>query len=584
MNRVAKGICVVLAVAFASLALIESATLARFFTHEALALRAGVEIRPVTLQGAEWFRAMCVASALAWIAIPWILARVDASRSTVNDPIERLDAITGSNWATRLRIALLFVLVIGLALRLWRIAESFWFDEITTLIDYAQYGPGPILGTYFVQSNHVLHTLLSWCAVTMAGVVSEPILRAPAFFAGLAAIGAIVVLVREAALWQQVATRSRMAVGCALAALSPIMVLESVEARGYSMMILFSALASAVLLRGLGRGGVISWIGYAMICVLGVWSHLVFVVVPFSHALVAIWVSLRPRLGTRDRKGGLSLLLAIVLAAITSVTVLAPLFPDLMQIRGEFQALDGNEPSIFSREGFHVLLGLGGAWSIKASILPLFIVLVGIAGLRMDSARRIPLAVTLLGLPILALGTELGGGWMYARFALFALPGIFLAMTMGAFDSAHFLIHRRVDATRVRALTAGGAILIAAFWVDSLYKLPAKQPIRDAVLFAQEQSNPGDKIASVGLADNVVAYYALAAGLEIHDAGMGGSEIDSIPPDIHWLIAIYPRSVTDAGNRSLDESWTLVRTFPGWVDWDNGDVLVYRRDRQAQPQ
>lgn len=64
-----------ISLACAALAMIDTEVLARFFTHQYLASRAGVEIRPVTRQGAEWFRTMCVLSAVVWAITAWILAR-----------------------------------------------------------------------------------------------------------------------------------------------------------------------------------------------------------------------------------------------------------------------------------------------------------------------------------------------------------------------------------------------------------------------------------------------------------------------------------------------------------------------------
>ena len=570
-----------LSLGFAAIALIDTEVLARFFTHKYLASRAGIEVRPVTRQGAEWLRAMCAVSAVAWAVAVWVLARSVRRNEGASTPSnDALNLIQKSPATPRLRFALFCALSVGLIERLWRISESLWFDEISAMIDYAQYGPGAILGTYFVQSNHVLHTLLSWCALAIAGGASEPLLRMPAILAGIASIGAIVALVREAALWQGVQTRARMSLVCGIAALSPIMVLESVEARGYSMMILFAALASWMFLRALRIGSPLSWIAYAILCALGVWSHLVFVVLPFSHGVIGAWLVIRPRAKTDDRMRGRAVILALTLAGITTITLLAPLLPDLLRIRREFQALDGNEPTIFSVEGLHVLLGIGGAWTPLAALPGIGLFVIGFFGARRDPTRRMPLAVTLLGLPILIIGTELGGSWMYARFALFALPGIFLAITLGAFDVARFLRERDANALRVNRALILGAFAIAALWTESLASLPPKQPIRDAVFFIRNQDPSISAIGSAGLADNVVAYYGILAGLDVQSVGVGGMTIDELPTNIQWMIVLYPRSIAIGASKVLNENWTLVKNFSGWVDWGNGDVLVYRRSAE----
>ena len=570
---------VAISLAFAALAMIDTEVLARFFTHQYLASRAGLEIRPVTRQGAEWFRTMCALSALVWAVTVWMLARSVLKNKSVATPSNpALDFTVKSPATSRIRFALFCAISVGVIERIWRISESLWFDEISALIDYAQYGPGAIIGTYFVQSNHVLHTLLSWCALSIAGAASELVLRIPAFLAGIASIAAIVALVREAALWQGAPTRARMSLVCGLAALSPIMVLESVEARGYSMMILFAALASWMFLRAVRIGSHMSWVAYAILCALGIWSHLVFVVLPISHGVIAAWMIIRPRPSTKDRIRGCAAILALTLAGITTITLLAPLLPDLLRIRREFQALDGNEPTIFSVEGMHVLLGLGGAWTPLAALPGVVLLIIGLFGARRDPFRRMPLAVTLLGLPILIIGTELGGSWMYARFALFALPGIFLAITLGAFDVAQFLRQRNTNAATANRVLILGAFAIAAIWIESLASLAPKQPIRDAIVSIRNHNPSTSEIASLGLADNVVAYYGIVAGLNVQSVGVGGVMIDEVPSNIQWMIVLYPRSIAVGASKVLNENWTLAETFPGWVDWGNGDVLVYRRN------
>ncbi|MSR44903.1 MAG: hypothetical protein EXS15_06065 [Phycisphaerales bacterium] len=561
----------VIALLFAGLALLDTAFLARFFTHEVLAKHAGVAVRAVTIEGAQWFRVNCVLSAVAWVTCGIFLVRQTRPLPRAHGPTDTRDGRV----ALRAVFALVSVVVLGVALRVDRIAESFWFDEICALVDYGQYGPGAIMGTYFVQSNHVLHTLACWVVMKIAGGVSEPLLRAPAFGAGLASIVAIAMLMRECARWRRVSTQplNIMSVGIAggiaagIASLLPILVLESVEARGYSMMILFSALASWQFLSAWRMHSPVRWLCYALVCVLGVWSHLACVALPLSHGVIALWLIVCPRQGAADRRDGVAALSALVLAAITTITVLSPLLPDLLRIRREFQALDGNEPSMLSLEGFHILLGIGGAWTVWAALPGVALVIIGIAGCRRDIHRRIPLAVTLVGLPMIVVGTELAGSWMYARFALFALPGLICAMTFGAWDLSWMK----------RSALACGAFATAALWIISLKTLPPKQPIRDAVDFIRAQDPALTTIASVGLEDNVVIYYGVLAGLDVSNAGSSDESFDSITAETNWLVLLYPRSLTSHTRLGIAQDWQLVVTFPGWVDWNNGDVSVYRR-------
>lgn len=574
MTRLQWLTVTMVAAVFVVLAMVPTESWAHFFTHPLLAERAGVEVRPQTVAGAQLLRIMSAAAALLWLAIGPLISRQCRPERTAQQaqpahhkPSFEMKPATWHRW----QYVLGAILFLGLIERTWRMLESFWFDELAALIDYAQYGPGAIMGTYFVSSNHVFNTLLNWATIKIAGGVTEPTLRLPAFIAGLAAIGAMAILAREVARWSGRHSNGIVSLAIAVAAASPIMVLESVEARGYSMVVFFAALSSTLLLKGWRRASTGALLGYSIITALGVWTHLVFVALPIGHAVVAAFYLTRP--GVRWR--GVAGLLAIALAAITSIALLAPLLPDLLRIRREFLALDGNEPTLISAEGLRVFLGLGGAWSWVA--LPgVALFAIGLVGAMRESDRRVPILVTLLGLPILIIGTSALGSWMYARFALFALPGALLAICLGALDVRQFAAtHSHRHKWAIRAAILAGLTVIMAWYAD-LSGMPPKQPIRDGVAFVRDNSDERTVIASAGLPDNVVAYYGILAKRNVINAGAGGSQLDSLSPQPQWLIVIYPRSLTQEAQAAIARDWILAAEFDGWVDWNNGNVLVYR--------
>ena len=556
------------AILFGALAAIDTQSLAQWFTHPLLAERSGVAIREVSWQGAQWFRIACVVAACAWVVLPRVICRLCASATPA-----RTDPDAGATTRIRLRWVLFVVIALGLALRLQRMGESFWFDELAALLDYAQYGVGPVIGSYFVQSNHVLHTVATAVVVDVADGANEILLRIPALLAGVLVIGAFARLGIEAARWRTAtlpaqATEFALAALCAACgALLPICILESVEARGYSMVILFAALATALLLRAWRTASPLALCAYGVVCALGVWTHLTFIALPMGHAVVAL---ARRRDRTTRRQAAMTLL-ALALAGATAMAMLSPLLPDLLRIRGEFRALDGNEPSLLSAEGLRILLGLGGSWWLDA-IPGLALALIGVAHTGRDRCRGVPLALALAGVPLIVLGTALGGSWMYARFSLLALPGVALAISMGALDMAALARTRQ----RHRLLIVGAAALVL-MWSSTSLLLPPKQPIRDAVDFVDAHASPGATIACAGLPDNVPAYYGLLLGHTIADAGVGGCDLASVSPAPDWLIVLYPRSVGPAASEALSRGWDLAAKFEGWVDWDNGAVLVYKR-------
>ena len=569
-----RALWVVIALAFAAAACIDTGTLAAWFTHPLLADRAGVPVRDVTLRGAVWFRVACAIAAFAWIACPIALARL--AREPQLSPTPRATDRLLPRSLVRVLMAMVGV---GLALRMLRVGESFWFDELSALLDYAQYGVGPSMGTYFVQSNHVLHTMATAIAVEWASGANEVLLRAPALIAGVLLIPAWWWLGSEAVRWRSRPCSEHALIhlvpSCcaACAALMPICVLESVEARGYSLVMLLAAVAGASLLRAMRIGSTNSYCVYAAACALGVWTHLTFVALPAGHALVLLLRACAnsPQRLRDARRGAVGSLIALLLASSTALALLAPLMPDLLRIRGEFRALDGNEPTLLSPEGGRILLGVGGSWWLDA-FPGVSLAIIGIAGMRRDRCRALPVALALAGLPLMVVGTALCGSWMYARFALFAAPGAALAISYGA-----LAIAERARSRRARQLCALGALALSLMWVSTSVLLPPKQPIRDAIAFVHEHAAPDAAIACAGLPDNVPAYYGILVGRTIADAGSGGSALGELTPSPEWLIVLYPASLQASASAALAQEWELSERFAGWVDWSNGDVCVYRR-------
>ncbi len=231
--------------------------------------------------------------------------------------------------------------------------------------------------------------------------------------------------------------------------------------------------------------------------------------------------------------------------------------------------------SVLGTEGWHALLQLGGSWYAWAALPGLVLIIIGVAWRRPDERTRMPglgdaAAITLLGLPLFAAVVTVAGSWMYARFALFSVPGAVLLMAAGI---------DRLWSWRRAAGLAAAAVMVACSVADLLIR-PPKQPLRDAALHVRERLEPGQRVLIVGLAHQVMDAYmadlqpawSLLHGVDLE------RQLEVAEPA--WVIVYYPQRFT-ADRRAVlaDRGFVLERTFPGWVDWDNGDVLVWARPR-----
>ena len=422
------------------------------------------------------------------------------------------------------------LVVVGLLVRATRITESLWYDEIAAWRMFGMHGPGAITTTFFEPSNHVAHTLLSWCSVKAFewAIGFELALRLPALLFSLGAVVAVFGMAR-------CASGPRVAlIAAGLMAVLPVPVLEGAEARGYSMMICFSALASWAFLANVNRQRTWRWCVYAGLGAAGAWAHPVTAFVPIGHAAWLGWQWARHRTVGLAAHGGLTLMLA----ALITLALYAPVIPEMLAQRGMYTAARGDEPLVFGAEGWHALLQLGGSWYPWDAWPGIALAVVGLIHARRDRA----VAVTLLGLPIFLVVVLATGTWMYARFALFSVPGAVLLMALGL-----EALGRR---NRIVGLAAGAVVLAVS--AADLALRPPKQPLRDAAEYVRAYRADDEPVLVIGLAHQVM--------------------------DLYLGVLYYPNHVSADGYAVLDQrGFVEKQRFHGWVDWNNGDVLVYRQ-------
>ncbi len=176
------------------------------------------------------------------------------------------------------------VLLLGLAVRLPHLGESLWYDEMTTLTQYVLAPWSQIVAAQtgqYIPNNHVLSTILLKLVYRHPELVPprEALLRLPALAAGLIVPLALMWPVRRSDPWVA------LAIGI-VAALHPWLVDFSVEARGYSLLLMLGVVATNLLPvreeTPVARGGhPAAWIArYALVMMLAIYT------VPLGVALI----------------------------------------------------------------------------------------------------------------------------------------------------------------------------------------------------------------------------------------------------------------------------------------------------------
>ena len=452
------------------------------------------------------------------------------------------------------------LLALSIIVRLIRVNESLWYDEIAALATYVMHGPGVIMGNAFTTANHPLQSLLSWMSIPLS---IDPGIRLPSILAGPVAVYATWKFTR------QVASESIALVAAGAITCAPAAVFASGEARGYALAIALGALASCMMLsmlRQTHQKNTPLW--YALFMSLATWAHLVTAFLAVGHLLVALWMMRRKE----QRNASITAVFAVICAGFVSIGLWSPALPDLFHSRDQFLALTGNEPTLFGREGAALLEQLAGAYGWTA-IPSALLVIIGMATTLRQPNLRLALAVTALGVPVAVLVAWLGNSWLYARFILFAMPATAFLISLAL---AWLWKLRPWFAITLAAIT------LATWSADILMRVP-KQSLREAIAFVAAQKSPQDTVAIITPADNVGQWYALANNFELLPTGQNGSQLDEClrltHPTPKWIVVLYPHSVCESaiGCMRLGD-YKFAKSFPGWVDWGVGDIQVFQRD------
>jgi hypothetical protein len=190
------------------------------------------------------------------------------------------------------RVALVAILVIGLALRLLTLGQPIRYDEATTYLEFARKPLSVALSRYDYPNNHLFHTLLVKASMAAFGS-AEWSLRLPAFLAGI-------VMMPLTYLATRALYNSRAAlVATALIASSGAMALYSTNARGYSITIcafLALVLIGAQLIRMQSPR---LWAAFAILAAVGVWTIPVML---YPLGAVALWIGLSLLMEKRGRE------------------------------------------------------------------------------------------------------------------------------------------------------------------------------------------------------------------------------------------------------------------------------------------
>lgn len=471
------------------------------------------------------------------------------------------------------------LLLVATLLRLYRLGDEPWLDEIDTHLRVSHLGLAQLATTYPSQNQHVLYSLLARLSIDLLGD-SPAALRVPALLFGVLGIAATY------AVGCALLSRREALAGAALLAVSEIHVWFSQNARGYTALLFFTMASTVVLLRALASDRRREWLAYGGTVALGCWVHLTMLFVVAGHAILVLRRLLLPspaRGAATSRVRLRGPVLGFAVAAIATALLYAPIARDVLLVTGH----EG-------RSG-RVAEWSSAGWALREIIarvsdaLPRPWVMIvalacAVAGL-VRCARQQRLLLELLVVPLaIGLAVVLGmGHHVWPRLFFFASGFAALIVGTGAIALGEATALRIGAAPRTaRHAGSAAAVLLAA---SVALGLPGaygpKQRFAEAVALVERLARPGDVVLTEGRASFVVRRALGRKWRKMRTAAQ--LERLRAQPSRTWLVGAFPpqlRGERPRLARAIDEHFELIARFDGTLR--GGEVLVWR-SREHEP-
>jgi hypothetical protein len=457
--------------------------------------------------------------------------------------------------------------------------QDFWIDETATAVTYLRLPWWKAVQTYHSANQHLLYSVLGSLSFAAFGE-SEAAARLPAVLFGILGVAALYALGRAV-------TSERQAIAASvLLAVSYHHVWFSQSARGYSGMVFFTVLGTALFLRALARDRGRDWAAYVACMTLGVLClmNTAFVVMGHAAAYLLAW----PRwTGWRSEHAPLTRRVAGSVVAVALLS-LAGHGLVLKQMIDFFRTVDRNGLGWASVGSLAPVVATG----LRAGLGAVGLIAMGVlltAGAA-SYARQSPVLAGLLLLPAAfnALAIVVLRYGAYPRSFLYVLPFALLmavrgAAVLGGWAAARVLpAERRARGAMAIELAAVGILVCASLGALTLnYRFP-KQDYRGALRHVMAVKGPDDEVAAVGLAGVTYRlYYAPWLRFpqtpdELRALMKGGRRV--------WVLLTLPRDMRlrfPDLTRVIETDFEPMARFRGTLG--DGDVYVVRSRGGSDP-
>jgi 4-amino-4-deoxy-L-arabinose transferase-like glycosyltransferase len=477
----------------------------------------------------------------------------------------------------RTLVGLLVVVALALVLRVIGLSSPFWGDEVMTVRDYVRLPVLQIVTTYAAENQHPLYSLLAHFCVAAFGE-HEWTVRLPALLFGVAGVAAVFRLARR------VLDERGALLAALLLAVSGHAVWFAQDARGYTGLLFFFALATTELLDLLGgatRGA--AW-RYSLWFALASWTHLTALFAFLGHALVigGAWLLARRRATPTAFRSSMA---AFAGGGLLTLLLYAPMASDVLHAFTA-RATQANATVVkvtpWTRPSWlleQALASFGGsALALVAAAAAAALALVGVVALwRGSRAGRLFVLLHAIAPPVALAVLLLLHRHLYPRFFFFEAGFAAVVLVRGAQSVGTWLAARVAGSTERRASRCGVAIalLLAAGAASTLVRVYAhpKQDFVGALQFVEASAGARDaKAAAGGPARLTLPGYYAPTWRAVESARELAALRAAAPTT--WVVYTLPDQLREESPEvaaSLERDFDVVRAFPGSL----GDGTVY---------
>lgn len=472
---------------------------------------------------------------------------------------------------SRYPVLLSIIFIFAIISHGFSINTDLWIDEVLTVVNYVRLDLGQILSNFSSDNQHMLYSALAQISVNFFGETAFAV-RLPALLFGLGSILAI------ASLTRYVFGNKEALFSATLLAVSYHHIWFSQNARGYTILLFGTIIATEFMLRGLETKKWKYWIAYAIAITMAAWAHLTAVFIAIAHGIVYLGLLFIKVKGSNQQFNYWQPLIGFILAAWFTLHVYAISLPQIIDFFNQ-PGTDSSPNPVAWRNPLWLIneilrnLGIGVALGWFGIISAGTVGLYGLICCVKRDLLFVFLALSpaiLLGGVMFALGRNLWPRMFFSEIGFFATIAVVGSLGFGQ------LLCNMLN-KQINLIHYGPVLLICLFFTLSMpkvYQYP-KQDFTSARDYVRNQATNKDTVVALHMAGKIYHLYYAPEWPEIttikelneHKSKSGYT----------WIIYTLPgivKSAFPALYNILESDYEHMKTFPGTLG--DGNMIVMR--------